>query len=113
MQSISSTPELKPLVNMEDTVISFHGEGYMDTQSGLELQLWADPDSPPFKINLSIDILGSIAMLTTYYRTALISVCYGVLIIALGEIDWNLVDAGFYHITKADWALYQAAFRSL
>lgn len=91
MQSSYSTPEIKPVLNMEDAIITFHGNS---TSRGLVFDLWADPDGPAFKIHLKINIIGSLAILVTKFRTLLVSVACAVFLLAIGELDWSLNDAG-------------------
>jgi hypothetical protein len=98
LQYITGSTEIKPVLNIQNAIISFFGDGYLDDSNGITFELWSDPDSAPFKLEVNIDIIASLSSIVSSLRTAFISICYGVFILALGEIDWTFIEAGDYVI---------------
>jgi hypothetical protein len=98
LQYNTGSSEIKPVLNIQNAIISFFGDGHVDSSNGITFDLWSDPDSSPFKLEMGIDIIASLSSMISSLRTAFISICNGVFLLALGEIDWTLVEAGEYVI---------------
>lgn len=94
IQSSKSSPEVKVVWNSEDSIISFYGDGYMDSSDGLRLELWADPGSSPLKLRIQIDLLATISLLVNTHRVTLVILIFASFLLVLGECDWNQPEFG-------------------
>ncbi|KAI8903193.1 hypothetical protein EDD86DRAFT_250600 [Gorgonomyces haynaldii] len=70
MQHLDMSPEIKPVHQMEDAIVSFYGNDalYKNTR-GLELDIWTDPEGAKFSFSFKIDYLASLSAIVTHFKS--------------------------------------------
>ncbi|KAJ3276258.1 GPI inositol deacylase [Terramyces sp. JEL0728] len=81
MQTIGN--ESRPISMINNNLAYFYIDRNNDLNSGLELDIWTDPNTDPFELTLNVDIIASLSAFTTFFKTLWVSLGFCALLLAI------------------------------